>query len=86
MSDLTSDPTIVCKCHDITAGQVRDAVRNGACDLTLIQLRTGACRGIGAVTGRTVCGSCAPELVALMVATSRRVRTAVRDRRVAASA
>ena len=86
MSDLTSDPTIVCKCHGITAGRVRDAVRNGACDLTLIQQRTGACRGIGAATGRTVCGSCAPELVALMVATSRRARPAVRDWRVSASA
>jgi len=45
------DDTIVCRCEEITAGEIRKAIRQGAVDVTGVKRRTRA--GMGLCQGRT---------------------------------
>lgn len=52
-----SDAAIVCNCNRVSAGTIRQAAKNGACDVPAILAKTGA-------TG--VCGSCTSLVAALV--------------------
>jgi len=45
------DDVIVCRCEEVTAGQIRRAIREGAVDVTGVKRRTRA--GMGLCQGRT---------------------------------
>ncbi|MGE5485061.1 MAG: (2Fe-2S)-binding protein [Ignavibacteriales bacterium] len=45
------DDMIVCRCEEITVGQIRQAIREGARDLSGVKRRTRA--GMGLCQGRT---------------------------------
>jgi NAD(P)H-nitrite reductase large subunit len=45
------DKVIVCRCEEITAGQIREAIREGAVDVSGVKRRTRA--GMGLCQGRT---------------------------------
>ena len=51
MEDKYSDDMLVCRCEEITAGEIRRAIRDGAKDITQVKLRTRA--GMGLCQGRT---------------------------------
>lgn len=53
---------IICRCRSVTRHQIEDAVRDGACLYSLVQLRLGVGTGIQK-DGRPACGSCAPAVV-----------------------
>ncbi len=44
---------IICRCEEITCNEIRDAVRNGACDADAVKRMTRA--GMGLCQGKT-CG------------------------------
>ncbi|HNP63950.1 MAG TPA: NAD(P)/FAD-dependent oxidoreductase [Woeseiaceae bacterium] len=58
---VPSDDTLVCRCEEVTAGQIRDAVRDTASEANQVKsfLRTG----MGPCQGR-VCGLAVTELIA----------------------
>ncbi|MEI3361442.1 MAG: (2Fe-2S)-binding protein [Oscillospiraceae bacterium] len=49
MSERLDDDVLVCRCEEVTAGDIRRAIRAGATDVTQVKLRTragmGLCRG-----------------------------------------
>ncbi|MCR4397742.1 MAG: (2Fe-2S)-binding protein [Firmicutes bacterium] len=45
------DELIVCRCEEVTAGEIRRAIRDGARDLSAVKRRTRA--GMGLCQGRT---------------------------------
>ncbi|WP_330695157.1 (2Fe-2S)-binding protein [Anaerotignum sp.] len=51
MSEKLADDVLVCRCEEITAGEIREAIRQGATDITGVKLRTRA--GMGLCQGRT---------------------------------
>ena len=51
MEERLNDDVLVCRCEEITAGEIRQAIREGARDVTQIKLRTRA--GMGLCQGRT---------------------------------
>ena len=51
MEERLNDDVLVCRCEEITAGEIRKAIREGARDVTQIKLRTRA--GMGLCQGRT---------------------------------
>jgi NADPH-dependent 2,4-dienoyl-CoA reductase/sulfur reductase-like enzyme len=57
----TADDTIVCRCEDVRAREIRDAARSGVADVNLVKRWTRA--GMGLCQGRT-CGATVCELVA----------------------
>jgi len=46
-----NDDVIVCRCEEVTAGQIRQAIREGAGDVIGVKRRTRA--GMGLCQGRT---------------------------------
>ena len=51
MSERLDDDVLVCRCEEVTAGDIRRAIRAGATDVTKVTLRTRA--GMGLCQGRT---------------------------------
>ena len=51
MEERLNDDVLVCRCEEISAGEIRQAIRDGARDVTQIKLRTRA--GMGLCQGRT---------------------------------
>ena len=51
MEERLNDDVLVCRCEEITAGEIRQAIRDGATDVTQIKLRTRA--DMGLCQGRT---------------------------------
>ena len=51
MSERLDDDVLVCRCEEVTAGDIRRAIRAGATDVTQVKLRTRA--GMGRGQGRT---------------------------------
>ena len=51
MAEKFDDDMLVCRCEEITVGEIREAIRKGACDVTGVKLRTRA--GMGLCQGRT---------------------------------
>ncbi len=51
MSQNYDDDMLVCRCEEITVGEIREAIRQGARDVTGIKRRTRA--GMGLCQGRT---------------------------------
>ena len=51
MSERLDDDVLVCRCEEVTAGDIRRAIRAGATDVTQVKLRTRA--GMGLCQGRT---------------------------------
>ena len=51
MSERLDDDVRVCRCEEVTAGDMRRAIRAGATDVTQVKLRTRA--GMGLCQGRT---------------------------------
>ena len=51
MSERLDDDVLVCRCEEVTAGDIRRAIRAGATDVTQVKLRTSA--GMGLCQGRT---------------------------------
>lgn len=51
MTDRIDDNVIVCRCEEITVGEIRKAIADGARTVTGVKLRTRA--GMGLCQGRT---------------------------------
>lgn len=51
MAEYLDDDILVCRCEEVTAGEIRAAIRAGATDVTQVKLRTRA--GMGLCQGRT---------------------------------
>ena len=51
MAEYLDDNVLVCRCEEVTAGEIRAAIRAGARDVTEVKLRTRA--GMGLCQGRT---------------------------------
>ena len=51
MAEYLDDDILVCRCEEVTAGDIRAAIRAGATDVTQVKLRTRA--GMGLCQGRT---------------------------------
>lgn len=51
MAEYIADDILVCRCQEVTAGDVKAAIRAGATDVTQVKLRTRA--GMGLCQGRT---------------------------------
>ena len=51
MAEYLDDDVLVCRCEEVTAGEIRAAIRAGATDVTQVKLRTRA--GMGLCQGRT---------------------------------
>lgn len=51
MSEKLADDVLVCRCEEVTVGEVKEAIRQGARDITGVKLRTRA--GMGLCQGRT---------------------------------
>ncbi len=51
MAEYIDDDVLVCRCEEITAGEIREAIRMGATDVTGVKRRTRA--GMGLCQGRT---------------------------------
>lgn len=56
------DEVLLCRCQEVTRGEVREAVRNGARTLHDVKLRTGAMMGL--CQGRTCERQVAREIAA----------------------
>jgi hypothetical protein len=61
LSDLLTNDTVLCRCEEITVGQVRQAITKGATTVSAVRMLTRA--GMGRCQGR-VCGASAAELLA----------------------
>jgi NADPH-dependent 2,4-dienoyl-CoA reductase/sulfur reductase-like enzyme len=59
--DLITDETVICRCEEVTAAEVRQAIEGGARDVSGVKSRARA--GMGLCQGR-VCGPIVAELVA----------------------
>jgi hydrogen cyanide synthase HcnB len=62
LCELAADPTLVCRCEEVTRGQVRAALDQGARDLQAVKLLTRL--GMGACQGR----NCAPSASGMLCA------------------
>ena len=62
LCQLATDTTIMCRCEEVTCGEVREAVAEGARDLQAVKLLTRL--GMGACQGR----NCTPSTAALLAA------------------
>jgi NADPH-dependent 2,4-dienoyl-CoA reductase/sulfur reductase-like enzyme len=62
LCQLATDTTIVCRCEEVSCGEVREAVAEGARDLQAVKLLTRL--GMGACQGR----NCTPSAAALLSA------------------
>ena len=51
MGQFKDDDMIVCRCEEVTLGQIKEAIRQGARDVTGVKRRTRA--GMGLCQGRT---------------------------------
>lgn len=51
MEQNYDDDMLVCRCEEVTVGEIREAIRQGACDVTGVKRRTRA--GMGLCQGRT---------------------------------
>ena len=58
---LADDGTLACRCEEVTAGQIRQAVADGCHGVEAVKLYTRC--GMGACQGR-VCGATVPEVIA----------------------
>jgi bacterioferritin-associated ferredoxin len=61
LDDLAADDTLICRCENVTLGQIRKAVRGGARAVNEVKGLT--CVGLGLCQGR-VCGTLAPRFIA----------------------
>jgi NAD(P)H-nitrite reductase large subunit len=61
LSAVTTEDTVVCRCEEVTAGEVRDAVAYGATTLDALKTRTRT--GQGPCQGRT-CGPILARMIA----------------------
>jgi NAD(P)H-nitrite reductase large subunit len=61
LGDLLTDDTVLCRCEEVTAGEVRRAIAEGATTVSAVRMVTRA--GMGRCQGR-MCGSTVAELVA----------------------
>jgi NAD(P)H-nitrite reductase large subunit len=59
--DLLTDDTVLCRCEEITVGEVRRAVDEGATTVSAVRMLTRA--GMGRCQGR-MCGSSVADLIA----------------------
>jgi NAD(P)H-nitrite reductase large subunit len=66
LSAITTEDTVVCRCEEVTAADVRDAVARGAATLDALKTRTRT--GQGPCQGRT----CGPILARMIAQQSRR--------------
>jgi NAD(P)H-nitrite reductase large subunit len=48
---MIDDDVVVCRCEEITAGEIRQAIRDGACNVASVKRRTRA--GMGLCQGRS---------------------------------
>src|SRR5262249_1611894 len=62
LGELVTDGTLMCRCEEVTAAEVRVAIEEGARDLQAVKLFTRL--GMGACQGR----NCAPSTAALLCA------------------
>src|SRR5262249_49722151 len=60
LCELATDATVLCRCEEVTVGEVRTALDEGARDLQAVKLLTRL--GMGACQGR----NCAPSTAALL--------------------
>lgn len=51
VSNINDDDILVCRCEEVTAGDIKKAIREGARDVTGVKRRTRA--GMGLCQGRT---------------------------------
>lgn len=51
MDEKLKDDVLVCRCEEVTVADIKEAIRQGARDVTSIKLRTRA--GMGLCQGRT---------------------------------
>ena len=51
MSEFNNDDMLVCRCEEITVGEIKQAIKEGAKDVTGVKRRTRA--GMGLCQGRT---------------------------------
>jgi NADPH-dependent 2,4-dienoyl-CoA reductase/sulfur reductase-like enzyme len=61
LSAVTTDDTLICRCEEVTAGEVRAAIRQGAVTLDALKTRTRV--GQGPCQGRT-CGPILARMIA----------------------
>ncbi len=61
MSDFFPDDMLVCRCEEITAGEIRWAIQNGARDIVGVKRRVRA--GMGLCQGRT-CEKLVQQIIA----------------------
>jgi NADPH-dependent 2,4-dienoyl-CoA reductase/sulfur reductase-like enzyme len=61
LADLLTDDTVLCRCEEITVGEIRRAVEDGATTVSAIRMLTRA--GMGRCQGR-MCGGPVAELLA----------------------
>jgi NAD(P)H-nitrite reductase large subunit len=61
LSAITTDGTFICRCEEVTAGEARAAIRQGAAALDALKTRTRV--GQGPCQGRT-CGPVLARLIA----------------------
>jgi NADPH-dependent 2,4-dienoyl-CoA reductase/sulfur reductase-like enzyme len=61
LGDLLTDDTVLCRCEEITVGQVRQAIAEGATTVSAVRMLTRA--GMGHCQGR-MCGASVAELLA----------------------
>lgn len=51
MNDFSDDDMLVCRCEEVTVGQIKQAIKEGARDVVGVKRRTRA--GMGLCQGRT---------------------------------
>jgi NAD(P)H-nitrite reductase large subunit len=61
LDELATDDTLICRCENVTLGQIRKTVRGGARAINEVKGLT--CVGLGLCQGR-ICGNLVPRLVA----------------------
>jgi NADPH-dependent 2,4-dienoyl-CoA reductase/sulfur reductase-like enzyme len=61
VSDLLTDDTVLCRCEEVTVGEIRQAIKEGATTVSAIRMLTRA--GMGRCQGR-MCGGTVAELLA----------------------
>jgi NADPH-dependent 2,4-dienoyl-CoA reductase/sulfur reductase-like enzyme len=62
LGDLLTDDTVLCRCEEITVGEIRRVIEEGATTVSAVRMLTRA--GMGRCQGR-MCGSSVAELLAL---------------------
>jgi NAD(P)H-nitrite reductase large subunit len=60
--ELLTDDTVLCRCEEITVGEIRQAIQEGATTVSAIRMLTRA--GMGRCQGR-MCGGSVADLLAL---------------------